>query len=130
MRSSPSSPLRTHTLTPLPPRGTQIVPGLQNNVAVELIVTHIRRQLAERSLSFRSNLPAPSSLPPPTSAAAQKQAGNVVLLEQTTGLLGLLTILRDRETAREDFVHYCDRLATMCVLPSPSPPSPALVARR
>lgn len=47
---------------------------------------------------------------------------NAVLLDQTTGLQGLLTILRDRETQREDFVHYCDRLATMYVpFPVPSP---------
>jgi uridine kinase len=95
----------------------QIVPGLQNNVAVELIVTHIRRQLAERSTSFRSNL---QKAPAPALSSEIPLPPNAVLLDQTTGLQGLLTILRDRETQREDFVHYCDRLATMYVHFPPS----------
>lgn len=48
----------------------QIVPGANNAVAIELISTHIRRQLAERAREFRPRTahlePAPSAgLPPP-----------------------------------------------------------------
>lgn len=34
----------------------QIVPGSQNTVAIDLIVTHVRRQLGERALSHRKTL--------------------------------------------------------------------------
>lgn len=38
-------------------------------------------------------------------------------MEKTPGLLGLVTFLRDRETNRDDFIQYSDRLATLSVFP-------------
>jgi uridine kinase len=42
----------------------QIVPGSDNDVAIELITTHIRRQLNERSNQLRQQMaiPSPSTL--------------------------------------------------------------------
>ncbi|CED82218.1 armadillo beta-catenin plakoglobin [Phaffia rhodozyma] len=125
-----------------------IVPGAQNNVAIDLIVTHIRRQLSERYMRFRSTLSAPVTLssqpssakslssstdpsstlsPSPLASGSDKtdpqvsvngksrDHPNLVLVNQTSGVKGVVTILRDRKTIREDFVHYSDRLATIVV---------------
>ncbi|KAL7413389.1 armadillo/beta-catenin/plakoglobin [Mrakia frigida] len=89
-----------------------IVPGAQNNVAVELIVTHIRRQLSDRSLRFRSQL---STASPGTNTPSSSSPPNLVRLEQTSGLSVLVTFLRDRETNRDDFIQFSDRLATLVV---------------
>lgn len=83
-----------------------------SSVAVELISTHIRRQLAERSHSFRSLLSQQTAAALDASAP-DSHPENLLLLEQTPGLQGLHTFLRDRETGRNDFVHYSDRLASM-----------------
>jgi len=83
-----------------------------SSVAVELIVTHIRRQLSDRSLRFRSQL---STASPGTNTPTSSSPPNLVLLEQTSGLSVLVTFLRDRETSRDDFIQFSDRLATLWV---------------
>ncbi|CUA78433.1 uridine kinase [Rhizoctonia solani] len=89
-----------------------IVPGVRNSVAIELITTHIRKKLSERSFQFRDKLARSDSLvhilTSPTGAT-----DNLVVLRQTPQLRGIYTILRDRETSREDFIFYADRLATL-----------------
>lgn len=42
----------------------QIVPGHNNDVAIELISTHIRRKLQERSNQFRQKMAIPHRLSP------------------------------------------------------------------
>ncbi|WWD19289.1 uridine kinase [Kwoniella shandongensis] len=94
-----------------------IVPGSSNQLAIELLVDHVKRQLDTRSLRFRKQLAqmgedetklrAPNGDEP-----LDKQ---VILLEQTNQLLGLMTILRDRTTSRGDFIFYADRLSTIVV---------------
>ncbi|KAH8118222.1 armadillo/beta-catenin/plakoglobin [Phellopilus nigrolimitatus] len=99
-----------------------IVPGSNNSVAIELITTHIQRQLDERSRSFREKMaraqtnggplhasPSPSL---PTLDDAKLAALKLHVLEQTPQLKGIYTILRDKNTPREDFIFFVDRLST------------------
>ncbi|CAE6457417.1 unnamed protein product [Rhizoctonia solani] len=89
-----------------------IVPGVKNSVAIDLITTHVRKKLSERSFQFRDKLARSDSLVHiPTSPTASTD--NLVVLSQTPQLRGIYTILRDRETSREDFIFYSDRLATL-----------------
>ncbi|KEP48634.1 uridine-cytidine kinase [Rhizoctonia solani 123E] len=89
-----------------------IVPGVKNSVAIDLITTHVRKKLSERSFQFRDKLARADSLVHiPTSPTASTD--NLVVLRQTPQLRGIYTILRDRETSREDFIFYSDRLATL-----------------
>jgi uridine kinase len=66
----------------------QIVPGASNNVAIDLIVTHIRKQLDARSLRFRNKLTyyVPSSddaLPDGPHGDNGKYPDNAILVPQT-----------------------------------------------
>ncbi|KAH8822998.1 armadillo/beta-catenin/plakoglobin [Flagelloscypha sp. PMI_526] len=96
-----------------------IVPGHNNNVAIELIVTHIRRKLTERINHFRPKLAVPKSISVPKSI----EDLNLIVLPSTPQVKGIFTILRDETTSREDFIFFLDRLATklidysLCCLP-------------
>ncbi|CAI2167877.1 13122_t:CDS:10 [Funneliformis geosporum] len=86
-----------------------IIPrGLDNLVAIDLITKHIQRQLHERQVNFRWDLLKLDC----NDKEIQK---NVTVLEQTTQLKGIHTIIRDRNTQRDDFIFYAERLAAIIV---------------
>jgi uridine kinase len=99
-------------------------------VAIELISEHVKRQLAQRAACLREKMgrsqnvlrKQPSPLPSPEAREAEL-GSNVILIEQTTQLQGIYTILRNEISTRVDFIFYTDRLATlicersMCELP-------------
>ncbi|KAI8980099.1 armadillo/beta-catenin/plakoglobin [Trametes punicea] len=89
-----------------------IVPGSDNTVAIDLIATHVRHKIDERSRYLRERLakigPRDLSLGDP----ADQHFPNVTVLPQTPQLRGIYTILRDRTTSREDFIFFTDRLST------------------
>ncbi|KAJ3783038.1 armadillo/beta-catenin/plakoglobin [Lentinula aff. detonsa] len=92
-----------------------IVPGQNNSVAIELISTHTRRQLQERSNSFRpkmvtSSLHAPSLVNEPL-----ENDPNLMILPSTPQLEGIFTILRSKDTNNQDFIFFTDRLSTLLV---------------
>lgn len=67
----------------------QIVPGSSNQLAIELLVTHIKRQLDSRTLRFRNMLArmAEEDANGSTSQTANKTTEEgVILLEQTPQL--------------------------------------------
>ncbi|KAJ1307658.1 hypothetical protein OPQ81_001751 [Rhizoctonia solani] len=108
-------PAYDHFVAPTARYADIIVPGVRNSVAIDLITTHIRKKLSERSFQFRDKLARSDSLvhipsSPTTSADA---TCNLIVLPQTPQLRGIYTILRDKETPREDFIFYADRLATL-----------------
>lgn len=104
----------------------QIIPGLDNHVAISLVVTHIQNQLETRrrmqvrpflsrglshssstvhSTSSKSRAPEAMALPP-----------NVHLLDpsgESQQHHGIQTILRDSNSSREDFIFFSNRLATI-----------------
>ncbi|RIA98715.1 uracil phosphoribosyltransferase-domain-containing protein [Glomus cerebriforme] len=86
-----------------------IVPrGLDNLVAIDLITKHIQRQLHERQFNFRWDLVK-------IDCNGKEIPENVIVLDQTPQLKGIHTIIRDRNTQRDDFIFYSERLAAIVV---------------
>ncbi|CAG8449882.1 2114_t:CDS:10 [Funneliformis mosseae] len=86
-----------------------IIPrGLDNLVAIDLITKHIQRQLNERQFNFRWDLLK-------FDCDDKEIPKKVTVLEQTTQLKGIHTIIRDRNTKRDDFIFYTERLAATIV---------------
>ncbi|GJE88636.1 uridine kinase family protein [Phanerochaete sordida] len=97
-----------------------IVPGSDNHVAIDLICTHIKRQLKNR----KSRLRAQMALAGPREQLSRQASPlmtfedpwpGLVVIPETAQLKGILTILRDRTTSREDFIFFTDRLATYLI---------------
>ncbi|ODN85473.1 uridine kinase [Cryptococcus wingfieldii CBS 7118] len=91
-----------------------IVPGSSNQIAIELLVTHVKRQLESRSLRFRKVL-AHIGEDGASTHETDRLDKQLTLLAQTNQLLGIMTILRDRTTSREEFIFHIDRLSTIIV---------------
>ncbi|KAH8099932.1 armadillo/beta-catenin/plakoglobin [Cristinia sonorae] len=99
-----------------------IVPGSDNAVAIELIATHIRRQLKDRSTKLRKQMAeaGPRGLVSVVPSAATTPGtediepwGNLTVLPETSQLKGIYSILRNKDTSRSDFIFFADRLATL-----------------
>ena len=99
-------------------------------MAIELISEHVKRQLAQRAASLREKMARSQTVlrkqPSPLTSPKIREASvesNVILMEQTTQLQGIYTILRNETSLRVDFIFCADRLATlicersMCELP-------------
>ncbi|XP_061076557.1 uridine-cytidine kinase-like 1 isoform X8 [Conger conger] len=84
-----------------------VVPrGGGNMVAIDLIVQHVHSQLEERELSVRALLASAHQVQPLPQTLS--------VLENTPQVRGMHTILRDKETTRDEFIFYSKRL--MCLL--------------
>ncbi|OBZ72542.1 Uridine-cytidine kinase-like 1 [Grifola frondosa] len=98
-----------------------IVPGSDNAIAIDIISTHVRRQLEERSTRLRQHMvgPIPRNLSPACSTGPHHNEHlnhlNLTVLPQTPQLKGIFTILRDSTTSRGDFIFFADRLSTFLV---------------
>ncbi|KAJ3506644.1 hypothetical protein NLJ89_g6762 [Agrocybe chaxingu] len=96
-----------------------IVPGSNNSVAIDLICTHIREKLEERSNKFRQKIAIPHRYLSSKSGASTPESRvedlDLTILPQTPQVQGIFTILRDKTTGRQDFVFFIDRLATLLV---------------
>ncbi|EPZ34164.1 uridine kinase [Rozella allomycis CSF55] len=85
-----------------------IIPrGLENNVAIDLLLKMIKRKL-EENVSFKSEL-------------AKLHEGkhglpeSVILLEQKPQVVSLMTTIRDKNTNRDEFIFSSDRMCRMVV---------------
>ncbi|KAF7336650.1 Armadillo/beta-catenin/plakoglobin [Mycena venus] len=95
-----------------------IVPGSNNTVAIDLICTHIRRKLQERSNSFRHKMATPHMYTSPSGRSIPHYSLedlNLTVLPQTRQLQGIFTILRSNTSSRQDFIFFVDRLATLLI---------------
>ncbi|KAJ6619783.1 armadillo/beta-catenin/plakoglobin [Mycena sp. CBHHK59/15] len=93
-----------------------IVPGSNNSVAIELICTHIRRKLMERSNHFRQKMAIPHLYVSPSGTSipqCKPEDLNLTVLPQTRQLQGIFTILRSKTSTRQDFVFFVDRLSAL-----------------
>ncbi|KAL0954478.1 hypothetical protein HGRIS_003447 [Hohenbuehelia grisea] len=91
-----------------------IVPGSNNHVAIDLICTHIRRQLAERSNRFRQKMAIPHQyLSPGDVTPPDVENLDLIVLPQSRQLKGIFTILRSKSSSRQDFIFFMDRLSTL-----------------
>lgn len=92
-----------------------VVPGANNSVAIDLISTHIRRQMTERARHFRKHMasrPIDCCL---STLDGNPLSKNLIVLPQTPQLKGMYTILRDATSNRQDFIFFVDRLATFLI---------------
>ena len=73
-----------------PIKSRQIVPGKNNAVAIELVCTHIRRELERRSRHFRQDMVGSLSLEPSLARGPAKEPSTeeigLTVLEQTPQL--------------------------------------------
>lgn len=83
-----------------------IVPrGIENRVAIGLVVDHVRKTLAQKSHLHQIELKRLGR-----KAEEAPLSKNVVMLEEGPQLRGVCTIVLDPETNREDFIFYFDRV--------------------
>ncbi|KAF8735985.1 hypothetical protein AX14_001064 [Amanita brunnescens Koide BX004] len=93
-----------------------IVPGHNNKVAIDLICTHVRRQLQERSNKFRGKMAIPHRYLPSRSGSPTLESDlGLTVHPQTTQMQGIFTIVRSKDSPRRDFIFFVDRLATLLV---------------
>lgn len=88
-----------------------IVPrGIENRVALEMMVNFIQKKLFEKSTHHREAL---RNLE--TECAKQPLSKRIVVLDDTPQLKFMNTILQDIDTNAEDFIFYFDRLAGLVI---------------
>lgn len=80
-----------------------VVPrGVNNTIAMGLLLDHVRKQMADREIGIRKTLSAKTTTGP--------LPGSVSVLAQTPQVKGMHTIIRNTDVTREDFVFYSERL--------------------
>ncbi|XP_040315895.1 uridine-cytidine kinase-like 1 isoform X6 [Herpailurus yagouaroundi] len=85
-----------------------VVPwGSGNTVAIDLIVQHMHSQLEERELSVRAALASAHQCHPLPQTLS--------VLESTPQVRGMHTIIRDKETSRDEFIFYSKRLMRLLI---------------
>ncbi|KAK0744203.1 uridine kinase family-domain-containing protein [Schizothecium vesticola] len=88
-----------------------IVPrGVENQVAMSMVVQFIQQKLLEKSSRHRAALTELE-----IAAESEPLSDRVVILPQTSQLHGMNTIIRNIDTDSEDFIFYFDRFATLLV---------------
>ncbi|RDW69586.1 putative uridine kinase [Coleophoma cylindrospora] len=88
-----------------------IVPrGVENRVAITMVIQYIESKLKAKSASHRAALKKLGQ-----SSEANALSDKVFILEETSQLKGMNTIIQDVDTDTEDFIFYFDRLATLLV---------------
>jgi len=87
-----------------------IVPrGGENQVAINLIVQHVQTQLTNRGFKLRSKLAELSN------GNGTAMPNTLKVLPSTRQIRGLHTYIRNRETARDEFVFYSKRLIRLVI---------------
>uniref|UniRef100_A0A8C2KQZ9 Uridine-cytidine kinase n=1 Tax=Cyprinus carpio TaxID=7962 RepID=A0A8C2KQZ9_CYPCA len=106
-----------------------VVPrGGGNMVAIDLIVQHVHSQLDEREISVRALLA--------TAHQSQPLPQTLSVLESTPQVRGLHTIIRNKDTSRDEFIFYSKRLMRLLIehalsfLPSKTPQGQEYEGRR
>ena len=86
-----------------------VVPrGVDNKVAMGLMLEHIRQQMSLREGGVRQELQ--ESLKSGAAAIPSELPATISVLDPTSQVRGMHTIIRNVETSREDFVFYSERL--------------------
>ncbi|KAH8895735.1 uridine kinase [Thozetella sp. PMI_491] len=88
-----------------------IVPrGVENSVAMSMVVQFIEHKLLEKSTHHRAALTQLE-----IDSLSEPLSKKVILMSQTPQLRGMNTIIRDIDTSSEDFIFYFDRLTALLV---------------
>jgi uridine kinase len=75
-----------------------------------MVTQYIERKLIEKSKAHRAELKELGS-----NCENEPLGRSVALLEQTSQLKGISTIIQDVDTSPEDFIFYFDRIATLLI---------------
>lgn len=88
-----------------------IVPrGIENGVAIDIIVEHIRQILKEKSRKHQEDLQKLVE-----TVEDEPISKNVTVLADSTQTRGMNTIIQDAATSNVDFIFYFDRMSTLLV---------------
>ena len=88
-----------------------IIPrGIENKVAIDMVVKHVQRVLGEKSRRHQLELQRLGK-----QAEDEPLSSNVLLLKETPQIVGMNTIIQNPNTDEVDFIFYLDRLATLLV---------------
>ncbi|KAL9136027.1 MAG: hypothetical protein Q9175_002765 [Cornicularia normoerica] len=88
-----------------------IIPArLDNRVAIDIVVGHVKRTLKEKSRKHQEELQRLGE-----QVEDEPLSKNVLLLEQTREITGMNTVIQNPMTAEVDFIFYFDRLSTLLV---------------
>ena len=79
-------------------------------VHVVMVIQYIERKLIEKSKSHRAALKKLGQ-----NIEDEPLSDKVELLEQTSQVRGMNTIIQDIDTSTEDFIFYFDRVVTLLV---------------
>ncbi|UJR27846.1 hypothetical protein I4U23_009111 [Adineta vaga] len=104
-------PSYDHYIAPTMIYADLIVPrGGENKIAIDLIVRHVNRELHNRGVKVRNelvnNLGSMRDLPMPDT---------FYLVEQTAQIKYLHTIIRNKQTLRNEFIFYSNRLMRVLI---------------
>ncbi|XP_071006754.1 uridine-cytidine kinase-like 1 isoform X2 [Oncorhynchus clarkii lewisi] len=88
------------------PRGEWLVGG-ENFVALDLIVQHVHSQLEKREITVRSALASAHQ--------GQPLPKTLSVLESTPQVRGMHTIIRNKDTNRDEFIFYSKRLMRLLI---------------
>lgn len=88
-----------------------IIPrGIENKVAIDIVVKHVQRLLQEKSRKHQDDLKRLGE-----QVEDEPLSPNVLVMEQTKQILGMSTIIQNPMTQTVDFIFYFDRLSTLLV---------------
>ncbi|KAL8898634.1 MAG: hypothetical protein Q9207_006604 [Kuettlingeria erythrocarpa] len=88
-----------------------IVPrGIDNTVAIDMVVKHIQLLLTKKSRKHQEDLKRLGQ-----QVEDEPLSPNVLLLEQTKQIVAMMTVLQNPMTGDVDFLFYFDRLTTLLV---------------
>ncbi|KAJ4294739.1 Uridine kinase [Collariella sp. IMI 366227] len=88
-----------------------IVPrGVENHVAMSMVVQFIKQKLLEKSTHHRAALTRLE-----IGAQSEPLSNKVHVMKQTSQMRGMNTIIHDIDTSSEDFIFYFDRLTALLV---------------
>ncbi|KAL8279835.1 hypothetical protein RQP46_007685 [Phenoliferia psychrophenolica] len=92
-----------------------IVPGANNETSIDLITSHIRRQLDERKQDLRAELYSMSLTDDKLPEELRGLPDSLHVMHSTSQLKGIHTLLRDRTTSFPDFIFLANRLSTLII---------------
>jgi len=75
-----------------------------------MVGDHIRKTLHQKSKKHQSDLQALGKI-----VEDESLSSNVVVLDQTSQVMGLNSIILDDQTGREDFIFSVDRIASLLI---------------
>jgi len=101
-------PAFEHYIEPTMALADIIVPrGGENEIAINLIVTHVHQQLSKRGFKLRSTLRS--------AHVGQPLPKSLCCLETTAQVKGMHTFIRNRDTSRDEFIFYSKRLMRLLI---------------